>query len=323
MNLPVEMMHEKLPMAAAEIAGIDMAVFVGAAAVVGAAATARKITPHWHETITEGNRGVLLHRGQPVEKKVISPFKYKIHDFVPDRMREFEHRYLPRRGHFVTENQLEEGEGKYVILPPDWYFVGPFNSIQPINIADHPAEIKTTFEAPDGKGGITKLESHIEIASRVNPTGDNPFLAMTQIQHEMVSKKDSGEDTKVKQEKNINIKNQRVTGLAATGLTRAIGELGLDSDSLCKLINSKELTKKIEDGTVEQSRQELAKYGLEITSSRLVAIRRVGEEVLGDKLGNSSLPPRERIVVANTTRIPPDEDGKGEVIPLFPGGDAA
>lgn len=317
MSMGLELLPNALPMAA-DVAGVDTTVLIAAGAMAAGGVSVRKLTPHWHETINEGYRGVLFHRGQPVEKNIGEPLRIRDRELVPTILRQHQQRYAPRRGHFVTEEQMEHGEGRYVTLAPNWYFIGPYCSIQTVNVTDQPAEIKIPFEARDGKRR-KQLNVHAEIAWNIGTKGDAPLHAITKIQHEMESKKDTEEENKAKQEKNMAIKTQRVTGLAANGLSRAIRELDMQADELYELSDRE--PQKVELATIDFSKKELAKYGFVLSSVRLVAVTRVGEEVLGDSL-NQTPPDRARIA-AIASRIPADENGKGEVIPFVPGGDAA
>lgn len=311
MNVPVETLHEQLPLAA-DIAGVDTAALIALAGLAAGAVSIKKLTPHWHDTIHDSYRGVLFHRGQPVPKNVGSPKQLKGHE-LPDRIRQRQHRYFPAAGHFVTEEELDAGYGKFVILPPEWYLIGPFYSIQKVNVADQPAEIKIPYEARE-KGHLKQLDLHAEIAWHIDPTGDSPLHAITKIQHEMDSKKDTEEEKEAKQQRNMEVKTQRVTALSAPELSRSLSELDMEAADLCDLPkNNPKKTKKVEGATIKYSRNNLAQYGFVLNSVRIVAITRVGEEVTGDSFGRARVPPGHAAAIAS--RREPDEDGMGEVIP--------
>jgi len=302
MSVAQELLRENLPVATG-LNSINPAYFVGVAGLATATFTVKKMTPHWHQTINVGEIGVPLHRGKPVERVVLDKWP---EDKVlrVDRYK----RYPNGRG-YVTKEELEAGVSHYRILDPDWYIVPVFRTIEPVYVTDQVSDVKIKRETRDHNSDLVQLEVNAKATWNIDPYGDHPIHAITRVKHEKRTKKDTEDKDKTEMYKGTELEN-RIIAICASGLRVALGRRR--AETLYDLRDAE--AKKIQDAVIKRTSEKLIKYGIVLSQLEFAEIVRVGEEVLGQKFVAAQNPAPVAAVVQR--RIPADEHGRGEVIPI-------
>lgn len=289
MSFANEIIHETLPLAAVEI---NPSSIIALGALAAAGVSIKKITPHWHHTINEGEVGVVLRRGMPVERRD------------------------------ATEDEINSGKSRYKILEPDWYIVPPFRTIQTVYTTDQFGTVSFPLESEDDR----QMEVHANITWKIMANGDNPVHAITRVRHEKDDKKDSGD---IPQKEKLDVLQDRVLSICRVGLGKVIS--GKSSDELKRLNYDQiqtddgriiELCEDVQLKTIEKCQDDLAYYGVALSKVELNPIFRVGEEVQAQAYIEAA----KKLAASLGNPLPPEskanEQNGGAIIP-FPGGDAA
>jgi hypothetical protein len=246
MSVSAELVSQHLPLAVGEIGGVNPAYFLAAGALATASYQAKKIIPSWHHTINAGEVGVPLRGGKPIVREN------------------------------VTAEQIANGESRYVILPPRWYFVPPFRTIQTVYTTDQPNHIEFPLDSEEGKLPSIKLLVSANIVWNVSPDGDNPVKSITEVMHLKKDKKEAVESAT--DDENRQVLKTRVAALARVALGQTL--TGMTYKQL-KTANE-HLIDEITQETIERSQASLYRYGVLLTAVELDPIARVDAQVTAD-----------------------------------------
>ncbi len=185
MGVAAELLSHTVPLATGEIMGVNPAYFLAAAGLATAGYNVKKITPGLHTTINKGELGVVLRRGEPVERR-------------------------------LTQAKVEAGESNYKIKGPGWYFVAPFSTIQPVYVTDQFDKVHFPLDSDDGP----QVAVQANVTWNVSPDGDNPVRSITAVMHQKLDKKEDTNNTEA--EVNRRVLENRVLGICGVALGQTL-----------------------------------------------------------------------------------------------------
>jgi hypothetical protein len=263
--------------AGSSVAGVPMAYILATGGLIGAGATMKKLTPSWHHTINEGERGVWLHRGKPVlldgftqqdveNREKLNPFDLTAH---------------------------------YKIGGPKWYFVGPFRTLQTVDIADQPSLV--TFDVESADEIRSKMAVRANLTWNVIAEGDNPVRSITRVKHIKRDKKDAdARDPERQEHTKSHPLEERVLQIGSVGLGRVLSgkmakelyqltyldkELGEEQPMAGEDIERyKKIRDAIREQTIKECAGDLIYYGVCLSKADLLPVTRVNVEVQAQAL---------------------------------------
>jgi hypothetical protein len=292
--------HEALQLPLAAVKSPNPLIFLGAAGVLTTVALgAKKITPHWHHTINEGEVGVWLRKGEPI----------LLPGFTPEDVEAAE-----------AKNPWD-AEHHYKIVDHGWRLVRPFCTLQTVDVADQPANVHFPVESADEPR--QKLEIQANLAWRISPDGDSPVRAITRVKHLKTDKKDAeAKDVERKEDSKENPLEGRVMQICRAGLGRVLS--GRNAEELHQLTYAgqnpedawrfEDMRAQMEKDAIEQCEKKLIYYGVELTQVELIPVVRADAEVQAQAL--RTLSPSEGAIAASTNGhvVPPVEAEEGKVV---------
>jgi hypothetical protein len=284
--------NENMPLASS-IAGIDTTYLLALAAVAGAGVSFRKLTPYFHETIGPNEVGVLLHRGNPVERKIVSDERLD----TKLGQRKF------HRGKITTEEKLAEGGSRYVIAGSGFYLVPLKKNLERVYVADQVS--KLGFDLMSQERHLTHVEA--DVTWNICPEGDAPLHSITRIKHVKQDKK----DIEKKEDGENHLLASQVLSICAAGLGRVL--TGKSMHEL-QYINKKPV--EVTDYTIEECGDEVDYYGGRIKAVRLMPITWKDNETIAQAIRSLNRVPLQ---IANATaEVTDTETGVADVIDLKP-----
>lgn len=249
------------------------------AATVGV--TLKKLTPHWHHTINEGERGVWLKNGRPV----------LLDGFTPQDV-------------IATETKDPfETTAHYRVAEPSWNFVGPFRTLQTVDVADQPSIVTLEVESADNIR--KKMAVHANITWNIIAEGDNPVRAITRVKHIKRDKKDAeARDPERMEHAKSHPLEERVLQVCTTGLGRVLsGKMAktlyeltyLDAATGGQTLATEDVQRyqkmrqDIQACTIQECARELIYYGVRLTRTDLMPVTRANVEVQAEALRTLSV----------------------------------
>lgn len=203
------------------------------------------------EYINQGEMGILLHRGQPVE-------------------REYEREWLLKKRPY-TEEELE-GLGRYVTRGPGLYGVVPvLQKYVKVNVQERTDQYQQGLDIESEDGQL--FTTNPRFTWQVLPNGDNPYRALFRVKNDKDSK-DVAKDFELQ---------QTVLSVCVAGLGQVLE--GRKSSDL-KVIDRDEVSAQTE----EVCRDRLLEYGSALIRVSLPSITRKDSEVLKQGLERNGTP---------------------------------
>lgn len=281
----------------------------GAVVLTSLLLNVKKITPHWHHTINEGEVGVWLSRGRPI------PLKGVIREDIKA----------------AEEADPFSAEAHYRIEEEGWYMIPPFRTLQTVDVADQPLPVRFPLETKADEGKPQqKMNIHATLTWHVSPEGDNPVRAITRVKHLKTDKKDAeAKDPERHENPLVHPLQGQVEQICTKGLGRILS--GRNAEYLDRLTylgeteeqerRFQDIRNRIQEKTIRICSPELIYYGVKLKGVDFVPVVRTPEQVQADAL--LSLSPRSAAVAAvtnehvglNGTGIP-DEFRRNNVVPL-------
>ena len=242
-----ELLEVGLPMASLTS---NPAILVAAGAgILGAAVNIKKITPYLHTTIYDGEVGVLFRSGKPVERK----------DLTPEKLEAIE--------------SGESDESRYVVLPPKFYFVPPFRSVERVYTSHNQDDIMVSLDShADDPEDRDQMVASAKATWHVSPKGDAPVYSLTRVKHIKETKKEDSEKTK---------EEERYQELRAQVLSILIGGFGRITSSMTveQLSNFNQDTDAVNEAMQEECGHRLALYGVNLAFVDPLPVFRAPEEM--------------------------------------------
>lgn len=236
--------HETLPTAA--LYNNPQQLIITATGAAALAATAVKAI----EVVHQGEMGVKMHRGQPVERK------YERESLL--NKRRYSEEELAEVGHYVTL-----GSGIYPVIPL-------LQKVVKVNVQDR-TERYQGFDIESEDGQLFTAEPIF--TWHVLRNGDNPYKALFNVKNDK-DNRDVARDFELQ---------QTVLAICAGSLRRVLK--GRSSENLKNIDD-----RKVSDLTIEECRDELLEYGSALRRVRIPSITRKDSEVLKQGLERSGTP---------------------------------
>jgi len=265
MSVSQEFLHESLPLASSAFE--NPTVLIGAMAALGTGGLAiSRLHEKWHQYIDIGHVGVWLN-GDAIPRTKTEPI-WIPHKFNPLNLPA----YNPLRRVPLSDEDLQEGESRYRIVPPGFYWVLPGKKLQPVPIGQETDLI--AFERESKSDDRRKLEVSASLYWRISPEGDNPVMFLDNIDSRKIDKKAdstySVDELKQQAKERIQSIGRACLGLATAGFS-AGRLLDLDQNDHDRQI--------VTDKTLSLAAERLGPVGLELLNVDINPVVRSDYEI--------------------------------------------
>jgi hypothetical protein len=286
MSVALEVLQESLPVAT----GVNPLYILPA--VGGLCATGygiKRVTNHWHQTINKGEVGIPLRRGEPILLDCYT--EQDVEDYEQALVDGVDVKIAPH----------------YAQLKPDFYWIKPYHTIQPVYLGDVGTHL--AFQSESRGENDELLDIRANLAWHVMEEGDSPLYSFTRVKTEKITKKDRPE---VMAEKHIDELGKIMASLGSVALGEALN--GKTGEEL-KFIKP-ETRAEIHRKATEIINRDAAKYGAKISWLRLLPIVRTGEEVLAQALKQAAEADMMRNVALITRKLLEKDITEHDDIPI-------
>jgi hypothetical protein len=250
MSASQEMLHETLPLASSAI--FNPAIIAGSLAALGTGSLAvSRLHEKWHQYVDIGHVGVWLDGDAILRKK--SETTWIPHRFNPLNLPA----YNPFRKVPLSEEDIMEGESRYKIVPPDFYWVLPGKKLQPVPVAQQTDLI--SFERESKAEDRRKLQISASLYWRISPEDDGPVLFLKNIESRKIDKK-ADSTYSVEELKQQAKERVQSVGRACLGFATA----GYSVDKLLDLDNNEDERRVVTNKTLNLAAERLGPVGLEL-----------------------------------------------------------